>query len=76
MDDHDLLLAGEVDEPCMKSRSTQAVVGLCGNDRTITRGLGHEYSQRRRIRSKKSPSSLTSVVIGTSRTSAPAKSGP
>ena len=29
---------------CMKARSTQVVVGLCGNDSTMTRGLGHEYS--------------------------------
>ncbi len=31
---------------CMKSRSTHAVVGLCGNDSTMTRGRGHESSQR------------------------------
>ena len=29
----------------MKLRSTQAVVGLCGNDSTMTRGLGHDSSQ-------------------------------
>ena len=29
----------------MKARSTQAVVGLCGNDSTITRGLGQADSQ-------------------------------
>ena len=28
----------------MKERSTQAVVGLCGNDSTMTRGLGHDSS--------------------------------
>ena len=38
----------------MKSRSTQVVVGLCGNDSTITRGLGHEYSQASLTLSKKS----------------------
>ena len=27
-----------------KSRSTQAVVGLCGNEQMITRGRGHECS--------------------------------
>ena len=29
----------------MNARSTQAVVGLCGNDRMITRGLGQVSSQ-------------------------------
>ena len=29
----------------MKERSTQAVVGLWGNERTMTRGLGHDSSQ-------------------------------
>ena len=48
------------------------VVGLCGNDITMTRGLGHEYSHASRRFSKKS----TPVPSGTSRMSAPAKSGP
>ena len=59
-----------------KSRSTQAVVGLCGNEQTITFGPGPRVLERRRMRSRKPPSSLTLVVIGTSRTAAPAKSGP
>ena len=56
----------------MKSRSTQVVVGLCGNDITITRGLGQEYSQASSRFSKKS----APVPSGTSRMSAPANSGP
>ena len=48
------------------------VVGLCGNDITITRGLGHEYSQASCRFSKKS----SPVPSGISRMSAPANSGP
>ena len=55
----------------MKAKSTQAVVGLCGKDRTITRGRGHEYSQPSFNMAMKSPS----VVNGISRTSAPANRG-
>ena len=39
---------------CIKARSTQAVVGLCGNDSTMTRGLGHADSQASIRFSKKS----------------------
>src|SRR3546814_4321840 len=59
-----------------KARSTQAVVGLWGNEHTITRGLGHECSKTWRIRSRNCTSSFTSPVIGISRTAAPANSGP
>src|ERR1700722_14965880 len=67
----------------MNDRSTQAVVGLCGNESTITRGLGHDSSQACMSPSKNaSPGSGASAVStsgpcsGTWRTSAPAKSGP
>ena len=67
----------------MKERSTQAVVGLCGNERTITRGLGHDSSQACMRPSKKaspgsgaSPDSTSGPCSGTWRTSAPANSGP
>ncbi len=55
----------------MNCRSTHAVVGLWGNERTITRGLGHEYSHPSLSIPMKSPSR----VNGISRTSAPANSG-
>ena len=38
----------------MKERSTQAVVGLWGNESTMTRGLGHDSSQACIKPSKKS----------------------
>ena len=38
----------------MKERSTHAVVGLCGNDSTMTLGLGHDSSQALMSPSKKS----------------------
>ena len=56
----------------MKSRSTQVVVGLCGNDSTITRGLGWEYSHCSTMLAKNS----SPVPSGISRTLAPANSGP
>ena len=56
----------------MNARSTHAVVGLCGNDRTITRGRGHASSHASRRLSKKS----CSGPRRTWRTSAPAKIGP
>ena len=55
----------------MNSRSTQVVVGLWGNEMTITRGLGHEYSQASRRLSRNS----VPVASGTSRMSAPANNG-
>ena len=48
------------------------VVGLCGNDSTITRGLGWEYSHASTMLSKNS----SPVPSGISRTFAPANSGP
>jgi len=69
----------------MNSKSTHAVVGLWGNDRTITRGLGQADSQVSISESKNAdpglggPSPVESLAIGPSRgtwrTSAPAKSG-
>ncbi len=67
----------------MKDRSTQAVVGLCGNDSTMTRGLGQDSSQACMSPSKKaspgsgaSTESTSGPCRGTWRTSAPANSGP
>src|SRR5271163_403124 len=67
----------------MKDRSTQAVVGLCGKEMTMTRGLGQDSSQARMSPSKKaSPGSDASTDSAsgpcnrTWRTSAPANSGP
>ena len=69
----------------MKDRSTQAVVGLCGKESTMTRGLGHDSSHALMSPSKKaSPGSgAPSASLGTAgpasgtwRTSAPANSGP
>ncbi len=56
----------------MKSRSTHAVVGLCGNDSTMTRGRGHESSHASSRLSKK----FCSGPSRTWRTSAPARIGP
>ena len=52
------------------------VVGLCGNDTTITRGSGHEYSHA--VVEVLEEVAVVSPVppIGISRTSAPANSGP
>src|ERR1700677_2870912 len=68
----------------MNEKSTQAVVGLWGNDSTMTRGLGHDSSQACMSPSKKSsPGSAALMSLaedgpcrGTWRTSAPGKSGP
>ena len=67
---------------CMKSRSTQAPVGLCGNEMTRTRGFGQPTSHAFSRLAKKSPvkSSLARgserLRMGTWRRSAPANSGP
>ena len=51
------------------------VVGLCGNERTTTRGLGHPSSHASITRSMYPDPSVPSP-IGTCRASAPAKYGP
>jgi len=56
----------------MKARSTQAVVGLCGNDSTMTRGRGQESSHVSIRLAKKS----CSGPRRTWRISAPARLGP
>ena len=55
----------------MNARSTQAVVGLCGNETMITRGRGRERSNASTIASKKS----ALVLIGTEVIEAPANCG-
>ena len=40
MHEHELALAREVDEPLHVARSMHAVVGLCGNEQSSTRGRG------------------------------------
>ena len=65
---------------CIHARSTHAVVGLWGNDSTITRGLGHADSHdSMRLSKKASDAGGPSVSVACSRrtwrTSAPAKSG-
>ena len=40
----DVALAGQVDQPLHVGQLDDAVVGLCGNDSTTTRGLGQPSS--------------------------------
>ena len=44
VDQEHLLLLGEATSLSKKARSTQAVVGLWGNEKMITRGRGHASS--------------------------------
>ena len=70
VDEDELVLAREVDEPLHQLGRRDAVVGLCGNDTITTRGEGSATSSASSMPASTSPSSIRACT-----TVAPARRG-